>query len=169
MPYKETTERLTSTPIVLSLCDRTGVMVEPWLEAGYECWIVDTQHLEGEHRTGRLMKVGADVRTWLPPRRNYAAAFAFPPCTDLANSGNRWKASKGLHRLSDALGLVEACRRILEWSGAPWCLENPVGSISTYWRKPDYTFHPWHFGDNEQKLTCLWTGGDLSCRPMPWM
>jgi hypothetical protein len=154
-----------SGPIVVSLCDESGVMVQPWLEAGYECWIVDVRHPEGVTRQGRLVKVGADVRTWLPPRRQYAAAFGFPPCTDLANSGNRWKRGKGLQKLSDALALVEACRRILDWTDAPWALENPVGSISTYWRKPDYTFHPWHYGDNEQKLTCLWTGNGFVMPP----
>lgn len=155
----------TLSPIVLSLCDKTGVMVDPWLSAGYECWIVDRQHPDGERRDGQLVRVGADVLTWLPPRRDYHAAFAFPPCTDLANSGNRWKSAKGLRRLSEALSLVDACRRILEWTDAPWALENPVGSISTYWRKPDYTFHPWHYGELEQKLTCLWTGNGFVMPP----
>lgn len=151
--------------IVLSLCDRTGVMVQPWLEAGYECWIVDVQHEAGEARDGRLVTVGADVLAWLPPRRDYAACFAFPPCTHLANSGNRWKAGKGLGALAEALTLVDACRRICEWTDAPWCLENPVGSLSTYWRKPDYTFHPWHYGTPESKRTCLWTGGGFVMPP----
>ena len=152
-------------PIVLSLCDQTGVMVEPWLAAGHECWIVDVQHRDGKSRDGRLVRVGADVRAWLPPRREYVAAFAFPPCTHLANSGNRWKAGKGIGALVEALALVEACRRILEWTDAPWLLENPVGSLSTYWRKPDYTFHPWHFGTPEVKRTCLWIGGGFVMPP----
>lgn len=146
-------------PIVLSLCDRTGVMVQPWLEAGYECWIVDVQHKAGEHRSGKLVCVGADVLTWLPPRCDYAACFAFPPCTNLAVSGARWFKEKGLQGLIDGLEVVEACRRICEWTDAPWCLENPVSTLSTYWRKPDHTFHPWHFGELESKQTCLWTGG----------
>lgn len=145
-------------PIVLSLCDRTGVMVEPWLAEGYECWIVDVQHEPGEHVDGRLVRVGADIRTWLPPRRDYAAAFAFPPCTNLAVSGARWFQEKGMRGLIDGLELVERCREILNWTDAPWCLENPVSVISSYWRKPDYTFQPWHYGDLESKKTCLWTG-----------
>ena len=151
--------------IVLSLFDYSGVMVEPWLEAGYECWIVDIRHPAGEHRDGRLVRVGADLRAWLPPRREYAAAFAFTPCTDVANSGNRHKQGKGLDALHDAIGLFAASVRVLEWTDAPWMLENPVGSLSTYWRKPDYTFHPWHYGDLEQKLTCLWTGNGFVMPP----
>ncbi len=156
-------------------------MVKPWLDAGYECWIVDVQHPVGIVRAetrnhldgcdgypvcrcaGRsdwrgLVTVGADVRRWLPPRREYAFACAFPPCTDQAVSGARWFKDKGLAGLAGAIELVEACRNILEWTGAPWLLENPVGTISSYWRKPDYTFQPWHFGDLESKQTCLWTG-----------
>lgn len=144
--------------IVLSLCDRTGVMVQPWLEAGYECWIVDVQHPAGLHRDGRLVRVGADIRVWLPPLRRYVIAFAQPPCTDQAVSGARWFKDKGLAGLAGAVELVERSRDILAWTEAPWMLENPVGTISSYWRKPDHTFQPWHFGDRESKQTCLWTG-----------
>lgn len=128
--------------IVLALCDRTGVIVRPWLDAGYECWSVDTQHAPGEIRDGLHVRVGADVTDWLPPRREYAFACAMPPCTDLAVSGARWFKDKGLDALAHALRVVVACRRILDWTDAPYFIENPVGTLSTYWRKPDYTFQP---------------------------
>lgn len=154
-------------PIVLSLCDRTGNMVRPWLDAGHECWIVDVQHEPGEHRDGNLVRVGADVLTWLPPRRDYLFVAAFPPCTDLAVSGARWYKDKGLGALAHAAEMVERCRLICEWSGAPWMLENPVGTLSTYWRKPDHLFDPHEFAqladdpdvEAYTKKTCLWTGG----------
>ncbi len=144
---------------MLSLCDRTGVMVQPWVEAGYECWIVDIQHPSGIRWDGRMWIVGADIRTWLPPRREYAVAFAQPPCTDQAVSGARWFVDKGLAGLAGAIELVERSRDILAWTDAAWMLENPVGTISSYWRKPDYTFQPWHYGDNQSKQTCIWAGG----------
>jgi hypothetical protein len=149
---------------VLSLCDRTGVMVQPWLEAGYECWIVDLAHSPGKHVCGRLVKFGADVRQWVAEKR-FAAVFAFPPCTNLSVSGARWFADKGLEALYESLGLVVACKRICEASGAPWMLENPVGMLSSYWRKPDYTFQPWQYGDRYTKKTCLWTGGGFVMPP----
>jgi hypothetical protein len=156
-----------TAPIVLSLCDRTGNMVRPWLDAGHECWIVDVQHATGWRRAGNLVTVGADVLTWLPPRRDYLFVAAFPPCTDLAVSGARWYKDKGLGALAHAAELVERCRLICEWSDAPWMLENPVGTLSTYWRKPDHKFDPHEFAqladdpDSEAytKRTCLWTGG----------
>lgn len=156
--------------IVLSLCDRTGVMVEPWLVAGYECHIVDTQH-DGATQDGRLWRIGCDVRDYaidLWPAGRLAIVFAFPPCTHLAGSGARWFADKGLESLHEALGLVVACKRICEASGAPWMLENPVGTLSSYWRKPDYTFQPWQYGDTYTKKTCLWTGNGF-VMPEPWI
>jgi hypothetical protein len=152
-------------------------MVEPWLEAGYECWIVDTHHPAGQGRergvykasggkTGDLWRVGMDVRLW-SRTQGYAAVFAFPPCTNLSVSGARWFADKGLEALRESLDLVIACKRICEASGAPWMLENPVGMLSSYWRKPDYTFQPWQYGDTYTKKTCLWTGGGF-VMPAAW-
>lgn len=144
--------------IVLSLCDYTGNMVQPWLEAGYECWIVDTRHELGEHRDGCLVRVGADVRDWLPPLREYVITFAFPPCTHLAVSGARWFKMKGLRSLANAIDIFGACVRICEWSKAPWMVENPVSVISSHYRKPDFVFDPCDYGDPWTKRTCLWTG-----------
>lgn len=170
--------------IVLSLCDRTGVMVQPWLEAGYECWIADIQHPAGvSYGTGNLVRVGCDVRTFwaeadIQPH-DVAVVFAFPPCTHLAVSGARWFADesrddKGLEGLHDALGIVIACKRICEASGAPWMIENPIGTLSSYWREPDYIFEPWQYArylqdvkqDAYTKRTCLWTGGGFVMPPM---
>jgi hypothetical protein len=139
-------------------------MVQPWLAVGYECWIVDTQHPAGIHRDGRLYRVGSDVRAFDAAAharmlgREVGIVFAFPPCTNLSVSGARWFQDKGLEALHDSLGLVIACKRICEASGAQWMLENPVGMLSSYWRKPDYTFQPWQYGDTYTKKTCLWTG-----------
>jgi len=151
---------------VLSLCDLTGNMVSPWIEAGDCATIVDLQHAPGAHTDGRLTRVGADVLDLDP---NYGIGFdivfAFPPCTDLANSGARWFREKGLAAVIRALSIVEACRVICERSGAPWMIENPVGQLSTYWRGPDYVFDPCDYGDPYTKKTCLWTGGGFV---LPW-
>lgn len=143
--------------IVLSLCDRTGNMVKPWRDAGYECWCVDIQH-DGDQVRDGIRFIQGDVLRFLPPK-NIRACFAFSPCTNLAVSGARWFTEKGLYALAGSLDVVARCVQVCEWSGAPWLLENPVGTLSTYWRKPDYTFQPWNYGDLESKKTCLWTGG----------
>lgn len=140
-------------------------MVRPWADAGYECLCIDIQH-EGARIEGNIAFVGADVRFWMPPPRRYEIVFAFPPCTNLAVSGARWFTQKGMGGLMGALEIIEACRRICEWSEAPWMIENPVSTISSYWRKPDHTFDPCEYGgyldppgDAYTKRTCLWTGG----------
>src|ERR1700722_18808287 len=169
---------------VLSLCDYTGVMVAPWLAAGHPCTIVDLRHPPTESvvwgREGRddvpLTMIGADVTTWLPPLDSYEIVFAFPPCTHLAKSGARWFKDKGLSALIEGLTTVEACRRICEWTGAPYMIENPSGVLSTYWRKPDHAFDPLDYGayvlDGEDytKLTHLWVGNGFVMpekRPVP--
>ena len=167
-------------PAVLSLCDRSGVMVRPWLEAGFDAYIVDLQHSPGPSRSlptedghGSLTRVGADVRAYWPPERKFSAVFAFPPCTHLAASGARWFQEKGLGALIEALTLVEACRRICESLTTCWMLENPHGTLSTYWRKPDYTFDPCDFGgyldgggDRYTKRTNLWCGPGFTMPPL---
>lgn len=150
--------------IVLSLCDKSGNMLKDWAQAGYRCIAVDIQH-SGSHTENGIEYVGADVLRYLPPRTKYKMAFAFPPCTHVAVSGARWFGDKGLGALAEAIVLVEACRRILEWTDAPYCIENPVSTLSTYWRKPNFMFDPCDYGgylfpegDNYTKKTCLWTG-----------
>lgn len=173
---------------VLSLCDLSGVMVEPWLAAGYDATTVDLQHPDGvldfrpEPDWGVWSKVGGDVRDWNATAwlghelDEYGIVFAFPPCTDLAISGARWYRDKGLRALIDALEVVEACRVICEASEAPYMIENPVGQLSTYWRKPDHAFDPLDFGayvlagEQYTKRTHLWTGGGFvmpAKRPLP--
>jgi hypothetical protein len=154
------------------LFDVSGVMAQPWLKADYECWIVDVQHpvalqTGGVTTEGRLHKVHWDLtKPWLcpVPRERIAFAFAFPPCDHLAVSGARWFQGKGLRRLALSIELFATAAEFCEWTGAPYGIENPVSAISSYWRKPDHTFHPadytgWHREDNYTKKTCLWTGG----------
>jgi len=163
-----------SAGAVLSLCDLTGNVVRPWAEAGFDCLCVDIQH-QGERQEGNITYIGADLLSWLPPPRQYAIVFAFPPCTNVAVSGARWFRNKGLGGLAEAVELLEVCRRICEWSQSPWVIENPVSVFASYWRKPDYTFNPCDYGgwltppgDTYTKKTCLWTGnGFIMPDPKP--
>lgn len=140
-------------------------MVKPWAENGYLCYCVDIQHTPGENREGNIIKVGADMKDWLPPRNEIVFAAFFPPCTDVAVSGARWFKDKGLGGLIGSLELFYVSIKLAEWSGAPYLIENPVSTISTYWRKPDYIFDPCDYGDyldppvdQYYKRTCLWVG-----------
>lgn len=135
-------------------------MVRPWSDS-HDCLCLDTRHsIRRDRADGRVTFRWADVRSVTPesiPRPSIV--FAFPPCTNLAVSGARDFQRKGIQGLIDGLQIVEACRRLCEWFGCPYMIENPVSRLSSCWRKPDYTFHPWEYGDPWFKRTCLWTGG----------
>jgi hypothetical protein len=155
---------------VLSLCDRTGVMVRPWLDAGYRAVTLDTQEQANPH-PNRVHMV-RDVREFkaVTGIRDLVFVAAFPPCTHFAVSGARWFRDKGLDVLIEALEIVNACRKICEASGAPWMLENPVGTLSTitetYWQPPSHSFDPCDYGDPYTKKTLLWTGGGFVMPPV---
>ena len=155
---------------VISLFDKTGNMVKPWLDTGYLCYILDIQHDPGYCRVGNLVKVGINLSEplYLKGVKSEDIAFisAFTPCTHLAVSGARWFVGKGLRSLADSIHLFATAAEFCESTDAPYMIENPVSTISTYWRKPDYNFHPHMFtgfskSDNYTKKTCLWVGNEF--------
>lgn len=159
---------------VISLCDLTGTMVQPWAEAGYECWCFDTQHsIRVPRIENNIRYVWGDARSVKRPTDlPIAAVFAFPPCTHVSGSGARDWETKGGMMLRDTLEVFEACRQVAEWSGARYCIENPVGALSSlpHIGKPNYYFHPWYYtdfepSDNYTKRTCLWTGNGFVMPP----
>jgi len=162
---------------VVSLFDLSTVMVAPWRAAGHKATCVDLQAPDWSEQKvssgtvwGELTHVRADVRDWIagamsqsPPPR---IIFAFIPCTDTAVSGARHFQSKGLEAIINTLELWRVVVEYCETTGAPYMIENPVSTVSTYWRKPDYTFDPWQYGDLYSKKTCLWTGNGFKM-PQP--
>jgi hypothetical protein len=83
--------------------------------------------------------------------------IAFPPCTDLAVSGARYfeqkrKDGRQQKSIDFFLKFTKAdCEKI--------AIENPVGIMSTHYRKPDQIIHPYFFGHPVSKKTCLWLKG----------
>lgn len=174
--------------VILSLADITGNAVKPWLDAGYEAFLVDPQH--GTTRTeGAVTKFAGTIEEAMPAigeliRDNrIAMVFGWPPCTHLAVSGAgsfkrkmedpTYYKYEGPNMWINAMRVVQECANVGMLSGAPWFLENPKSRISTLWRKPDHKFHPWHYTayapeDHYKKETWLWTGGGF-IMPKPAM
>lgn len=172
--------------MIVSCFDKTGNMVKMWAEKGYECHIVDMQHPQGKTVEGNITKWGMDVFKWeeiffkeYSTEKIVFASF-FPPCTDLAVSGARWfkeKEEKNPGTRERAMSLVYWSDRVGKKLGCPYFIENPVSVISSEWRKPDFSFHPYEYGgytsaetDGYSKKTCLWTGGGFKLpikRPVP--
>lgn len=195
--------------IVLSLYDFTGEALKPWAEAGYHCYAFDIQHPQGKANierfdSGGLIRyvhmdlwdnynIGILQRTF--ERKNVVFGMAFPVCTDLAVSGAAHfarKAERDPEFQIKASNHARWCASLFEGLGVPYFIENPVSRLSTLWRKPDYSFHPYEYGeyipdaeaehprwpdyiapkDGYTKKTCLWTGGGFrmphrlpTCKP----
>jgi hypothetical protein len=159
--------------VVISICDRTGNMVRPWAEAGYECWCVDLQHSIRKDRVelvgdGKIYFVWGDARSWRLPesvRGRVSIGFGFPPCTDLSLSGARDHQKKSGWALADALQIFDSIEVAFSYGGFPYMLENPKSKLSTHRRKFDHKFQPWHYGDLYTKETWLWTGNGFVMPP----
>lgn len=184
------------------LYDYTGLMAEPWVAAGYECWCFDGQHDAGVYRDGNHVKVGM----WFSPGDKLAQAreiaqmvgdgvamvFGFPECTDLTVAGARhFEAKRQANPLFqiEAAELADLVRIVGLIAGAPWAFENPVGVLSSIYRKPDFAFQPCDFAgylpeedehplypdvypgrDRYNKTTNIWCGNGFRrprSRPMP--
>lgn len=99
--------------------------------------------------------IQADVLTVL--RDGWDLLIAFPPCTDLAASGARHFAAKRADGRQQRA--IEFFLALAEAGIARRCIENPVGIMSTRFRRPDQIIQPWQFGHPESKATCLWLFG----------
>ena len=80
--------------------------------------------------------------------------IAFPPCTHLAVSGARWFPEKRADGRQQ-----EGIDFFMDMVNAPIdriAIENPIGIMSSHYRKPNQIIQPWMFGHLEQKSTCLW-------------
>lgn len=130
---------------ILIACEYSGRVREAFAKRGHDAWSCDIlpTDIPGNHIQGDVLKHLYD---------RWDMMIAFPPCTHLAASGARWWKTKGTQQES-AIRFVAALR------AAPIikiAIENPVGILSTAWRKPDQIIQPWQFGDEATKTTCLW-------------
>ncbi len=98
--------------------------------------------------------------------KNWDLVIGFPPCTHLARSGARWWPD----RLSEQEKAIRFAQALYGARSPSVAIENPIGKLSTAWRKPDQIVHPWWFGDNYTKATCLWLRGlpNLVQTHFPW-
>ena len=163
----------------ISLYDYTGNVLKPWAEAGYECYALDIQHdnCRKQHFDGGGIIHFMEWDAFAPDQQwvhdlaaQCGAGFAFTPCTDMAVSGARWFKGKGLRRLAKSIEMFAVAAEILDNVDGPTMQENPVSTISTYWRKPDHTFNPHDYtgfckDDNYTKKTCLWTNEQFVMPP----
>lgn len=132
---------------ILIACEFSGIVREAFRKRGHDAWSCDLLPCE----RGAAYHIQLDVAACLESD-GWDLMIAHPPCTHLACSGARWFARRQKEQR-------EAIRFFLMLANAPIpriCVENPIGIMSTRYRKPDQIIQPWQFGHGETKATCLW-------------
>lgn len=166
--------------IIWSLFDGSGIMGFPWAIAGHEVYCFNSSKgNHGEYFVKMQHENITYVDSWISDAWDPQDCgkpdiiFSFPDCTMLAGSGEKHERSDediqtavANARVAESLGNHHAC---------PWMVENPVGKLSTEWRKPDHYFDPFQFGgylsgfeiqfhprmpfhDGYTKKTAIWCG-----------
>lgn len=135
---------------VLVACEFSGVVRDAFIAQGHEavsCDLLETEGL-GPHYQGDVFDIIND---------GWDLMIAHPPCTYLAVSGARWWKGLPPGKQEDALSFAMSLGDYPKIERI--ALENPIGCLSTHWRKPDQIIQPWMFGHGETKATCLWLKG----------
>ncbi|MDY6966739.1 MAG: DNA cytosine methyltransferase [Halobacteriota archaeon] len=138
---------------ILIACEFSGIVREAFKSRGHDAWSCDLlpSEIEGNHIQGDVLEVLED---------DWDLMIAFPPCTYLTVSGNRWMKPEYRDRFPNRpQQREEAIDFFMALAKAPIpriAIENPVGIMSTVWRKPDQIIQPYQFGHPETKKTCLW-------------
>ena len=154
---------------ILIACEESQAITKEFRALGYEAFSCDLLPSSGGHPEwhiqGDVFKVIND---------GWDLMIAHPPCTFLSASGSGWlyhPDDKNLptqarrphpkypNRIQDRDEAVEFVKKIYE-SDIPYiAIENPIGMLSSQWRKPDQIVQPWMFGDEANKATCFWLKG----------
>lgn len=141
---------------VLVACEFSGTVRDAFRALGHNAWSCDLLPTEapGPHIQGDVLEVLGD---------GWDLLIAHPPCTYLASSGLHWnkrvpgrdeKTHDAVLFAMNLMGDGYIAHRI-----PMVAMENPIGRLSSAYRKPDQIVQPWHFGDDASKATCLWLKG----------
>ena len=150
---------------VLVACEESQRVCIAFRERGHNAFSCDVEPCSGGHPEWHIMQ---DVLPLLNGRCNFKTMdgighsidgkwdliVAFPPCTHLAVSDARYFEQK----LKDGRQ-QQGIDFFMEFTKADCdkiAIENPIGIMSTNYRKPDQIIQPWMFGHGETKATCLW-------------
>lgn len=140
---------------VLVACEESQAVTIEFRKLGHIAYSCDLLPCSGGHPEWHLQQ---DVKSVL--NMKWDLVLAFPTCTFLTVTGNRWfnrerYGEKAIQREKDRDDAVKFFLMFAELD-APFCIENPVGVMSSIYRKPDQIINPYEFGDAFEKKTCLW-------------
>lgn len=149
-----TTPRIDPSKIsVLCACEESQAVCSAFRSLGFNAYSCDIQETSGEHVEWHIMDDALNALQ----SRDWDVVIAFPPCTHLAASGALyWKQKQKDGRQRQAF---EFFMKFVDYPCKFKAIENPVGIMSTLYRKPDQIINPSQFGDPWNKRTCLWLYG----------
>ena len=134
---------------VLLACEESQAVCKEFRKLGHEAFSADLLDCSGDNPEWHLK---GDVLEII--NEGWDLMIAFPPCTHLAVSGSRHFKNK----IADGRQ-EQGINFFMKMVNAPIekiAIENPIGIMSTLYRKPDQIIHPYYFGDSFSKSTCLW-------------
>ena len=160
---------------VLVACEESQRVTIEFRKLGHEAYSCDLLDCSGNHPEWHIKK---DVTLLLNGNcifntvdgveheisGKWDMIIAFPPCTYLTVTGNRWYnyekyGDKAIQRMLDRNDAIKFFMTIANADCDKIAIENPVGIMSTHWRKPNQIIQPYQFGDAYEKRTCLWLKG----------
>jgi hypothetical protein len=132
---------------ILVACEYSGIVRDAFRARGHDAWSCD---LLPTDTVDKSFHVQGDVLNILSD--GWDLMIAHPPCTHLASSGARWFKNKQAEQEAAIKFVVDLMRAPIPRIA----IENPVGVISRFIRKPEQIIQPWQFGHEATKTTCLW-------------
>lgn len=132
---------------ILIACEESQAVAIAFRNKGHEAYSCDLLQCSGGHPEWHIQDDALKVAN----SGRWDLIIAFPPCDHLAVSGARWFKEKRADGRQQA-----GIDFFLKIAAVSNCVENPVGIMSTLYRKPDQIIQPWQFGHGETKATCLW-------------
>ena len=137
---------------ILVACEESQAVTIELRRIGHEAYSCDIEPCSGGHPEWHLQVDALELL-----KMKWDMILAFPPCTHLAVSGARYFEQKRKDGRQQAA--IDFFMRFANADCPKIAIENPVGIMSSVWRKPDQIIQPWQFGHGETKKTCLWLKG----------
>lgn len=137
---------------ILVACEESQRVCMEFRKLGHEAYSCDIEPCSGGHPEWHLQVDALELL-----KMKWDMIIAFPPCTHLAVSGARYfkeKQKDGRQQQG-----IDFFMRFVNVKCEKVAIENPVGIMSTKYRKPDQIIQPYEFGHTERKSTCLWLKG----------
>lgn len=134
---------------ILIACEESQAVCKEFRMSGHHAFSCDILPCSGGRPEWHIQ---GDVLEQL--NKGWDMMVAFPPCTDLSVSGARWFKEKQVDGRQQAA--IDFFMKIVNAPIEKIAVENPIGIMSSHYRKPDQIIQPWMFGHGETKATCLW-------------